>query len=44
MKIRILDSALQDLRNGYQFYEVQEQGLGNYFLDSFTSGCELGRD
>lgn len=34
MRLRILDSALEDLDRGRLFYERQGQGLGVYFLDS----------
>jgi plasmid stabilization system protein ParE len=34
MKLRILDSALEDLDRGRLFYERQGEGLGLYFLDS----------
>ena len=34
MRIRILDSALEDLDQGRVFYERQGEGLGAYFLDS----------
>ncbi len=37
MKIRILDEAKADLREGAQFYERQNQGLGSYFLDTILS-------
>ena len=40
MKIRILDSASQDLIDGYRFYEKQEAGLGNYFIDSLFSDID----
>jgi len=40
MKIRILKSAQEDLREGYWFYECQEAGLGDYFLDSLNSDIE----
>jgi hypothetical protein len=33
MKLRILDSASQDLIDGFWFYEKQQSGLGAYFLD-----------
>lgn len=33
MKIEILDEALDDLSQGFHFYEDQEAGLGSYFLD-----------
>lgn len=34
MRLRILDSALEDLDRGRIFYERQGKGLGVYFLDS----------
>ena len=37
MRIRILDSALEDLDRGRRFYERQGEGLGDYFLDSLFS-------
>ena len=40
MKIRILKGAQQDLASGYRFYEVQEKGLGSYFLDSLYSDID----
>ena len=40
MKIRILDAAQQDLVNGFRFYEVQENGLGSYFLDSLYADID----
>lgn len=40
MKIRILKSAQEDLREGYWFYERQEVGLGDYFLDSLNADIE----
>ncbi|PIV15349.1 MAG: hypothetical protein COS43_02835 [Gallionellales bacterium CG03_land_8_20_14_0_80_55_15] len=40
MKIRILNSASQDLIDGYHFYEKQQRGLGNYFLDSLFSDID----
>ena len=40
MKIRILDSAAQDLIDGARFYERQEQGLGEYFLDSLYADID----
>jgi hypothetical protein len=40
MKIRILESAIQDLLQGYQFYEQQEKGLGGYFIDSLFSDID----
>jgi len=40
MKIRILESASQDLIDGFHFYEKQAIGLGNYFLDSLFSDID----
>jgi len=40
MKIEILDIALGDLRDGQQFYERQQEGLGAYFLDSLFSDID----
>jgi plasmid stabilization system protein ParE len=37
MRIRILDSALEDLDRGRRFYERQGEGLGAYFADSLFS-------
>ena len=37
MKVRILESARQDLREGYTFYEQQQEGVGNYFLDTLCA-------
>ena len=40
MKIKILESAKQDLREGFHFYESQERGIGSYFLESLFSDIE----
>ncbi len=40
MKIEILDAAEKDLLDGYDFYECQSKGLGDYFLDSLISDIE----
>jgi hypothetical protein len=40
MKVRILESARRDLRTGYNFYERQERGVGEYFLDSLFSDID----
>ena len=40
MKIRILTVALNDLEAGRSFYERQEEGLGDYFLDSLFSDID----
>lgn len=33
MRIRLLESARDDLRDGWLFYQRQSPGLGEYFLD-----------
>jgi len=40
VRIRILDSAIEDLLKGYEFYERQSEGLGTYFLDSLYSDID----
>jgi plasmid stabilization system protein ParE len=40
MKIEILDSARQDLMDGYRFYEKQAEGVGAYFLDTLLSDID----
>ena len=40
MKIKILDEAQADLREGARFYERQSAGLGTYFLDSLFSDID----
>ncbi len=40
MKIRLLTVALGDLQAGRQFYERQQAGLGDYFLDSLFSDID----
>lgn len=40
MKIRILTLALDDLDTGRAFYEKQQAGLGDYFLDSLFSDID----
>jgi plasmid stabilization system protein ParE len=40
MRIEILDSAEKDLIDGFNFYEHQSKGLGEYFLDSLFSDIE----
>ena len=34
MKLRILTSAFNDLATGREFYDLQGEGLGDYFFDS----------
>jgi len=40
MTIDILDGAEKDLVEGFEFYERQLVGLGDYFLDSIFSDIE----
>ena len=40
MKIRILHEAELDLLDGYNFYETQAFGLGDYFLDSLSADID----
>src|SRR5436309_2400366 len=37
MKVRILRPALEDLSDGRRFYEMQGEGLGEYFFNSLFS-------
>jgi plasmid stabilization system protein ParE len=40
MKIAILASARDDLADGFDFYERQAEGLGNYFLESLFADID----
>ena len=40
MRIRILREAEVDLIEGFNFYELQQAGLGDYFLDTLYSDVE----
>ena len=40
LMIRIIASASRDLDEGFQFYESQEIGLGDYFLSSVKADVE----
>ncbi len=40
MNIRILDEAEQDLVDGFRFYDLQEEDLGDYFLDSLFADID----
>lgn len=40
MTIRVLESAKDDLKSGYRFYEKQATGLGDYFLDTIYSDID----
>lgn len=43
MKIANLTSAQEDLAQGFAFYEAQEPGVGNYFLESLYSDIDALR-
>lgn len=38
--VRISEDALEDLNNGYLFYEAQESGLGEYFTACLRADIE----
>jgi len=40
MKIELLDAAEKDLIEGFEFYDRQSKGLGDYFLDTIFSDIE----
>ena len=40
MLVRILDSAHNDIRDGYWLYENQEPGVGDYFSDTLYGEIE----
>jgi hypothetical protein len=40
MKIKILPSAMADLREGREFYEKQAEGIGGYFMDALFSDID----
>jgi len=40
MKVQILSESEQDLLDGFSFYEAQEAGLGDYFLDTLFSDID----
>jgi plasmid stabilization system protein ParE len=40
LKLRILSSGIEDLDAGRRFYERQQPGLGDYFLDSLFSDID----
>jgi hypothetical protein len=45
MKVQILDTAEEDLVEGYWFYEMQQPGLGAYFLNNiYVDLRALGED
>ena len=40
MILKILPSALDDLRRGWRFYERQQEGLGDHFQESLFSDID----
>ena len=40
MRIQISEEALDDLSDGYRFYETQDQGLGDYFTSCLRADIE----
>jgi hypothetical protein len=40
MNVSILPSAINDLADGFDFYEKQEAGLGDYFLNSLLADVD----
>ena len=40
MHIEILDDAKEDILSSTLFYEAQQDGVGDYFLDSISSDIE----
>ena len=39
-QVRITSSAQQDLLDGFQFYEAQEAGIGDYFLQCLLADID----
>lgn len=40
MKVVVLDEAEQDLEDGYWFYENQQEGIGDYFLNQLFTDLD----
>ena len=40
IRISISDDALEDLKDGFLFYEAQQQGLGGYFLECLRADID----
>lgn len=40
IKIRISNEALDDLADGFWFYEAQDEGLGDYFASQLKADIE----
>jgi hypothetical protein len=40
IRVRVSEDALQDLNDGFLFYESQEAGLGDYFVACLRADIE----
>ena len=40
MTIRILPSAVDDIRRGFRFYDHKQRGLGEYFSEAVYNGID----
>lgn len=40
IQVNISSDALDDLNDGFRFYEVQERGLGDYFLSQLRADID----
>jgi hypothetical protein len=40
IQVRISSDALEDLEDGFQFYELQEPGLGDFFLSQLRADID----
>jgi len=40
IQVRISSDALDDLEDGFQFYELQEPGLGDYFISQLRADID----
>ncbi|MBK1789905.1 hypothetical protein [Persicirhabdus sediminis] len=40
IRIRVSEDALEDLNNGFWFYDSQEAGLGDYFATNLKADIE----
>ena len=43
IRVQISEDALQDLNDGFLFYEAQKTGLGDYLFFSRISLTKMGR-
>lgn len=44
IQIRVSEDMLQDLNDGYIFYETQSQGLGNYLATCLLADIKSLKD